>query len=442
VKRVFFKKSILTITLLFLALSIFAQQKPMYMWFDCEANFIRLSYPDSISFYFDKLKKLGFTDVVADVKAITGETLFKSSFAPYMQEWGGFTRADNYDMLEVFISEAHKKGLRVHASLNVFCGAHLYLERGIIYDNHPEWQSQVYTPEGIFPITKVKPNYNGMLNPALPEVRRYELDILKEIVTRYHELDGIILDRVRFDGITSDFSQASKEMFEKYAGVIVQKFPSQIFSWSKNKNGNYDWKPGRYFNKWVEWRASLIYTFIADVKAELKDIKPDLKISDYAGSWYPVYYEVGVNWASNKYDASQDYSWATKEYKNYGYAELLDELQLGLYYTEITIDEVTKRNSESLSGRTEAAMGKGREYWYSVEGAAKLSREVTKDAVPVIGSIYADQFGNDSVKFSQAVNMALNSSDGLMVFDIVHVIKRNWWDALNNGIVLSSDSKH
>jgi len=372
--------------------------------------------------------------VVADVKAITGETLFKSVYAPYMQEWDGFSRKDDYDMLDIFIREAHKRGLKAHASLNVFCGAHLYKERGIIYNEHPEWQSQVYTNDGISPISRVKPNYNGMLNPALPEVRNYELNILKEVVIKYPDLDGVILDRVRFDGITSDFSTISKQIFEDYSGIKVENFPSDILYWVKGKHGNYDWKPGRYFNQWVEWRASLIYNFVYDVQKELKAIKPQITISDYAGSWYPLYYEVGVNWASNKYDPSESYKWATKKYREYGYAELLDQLQVGLYYREATIDELHLRKAGSGKGRTEAAMGKGKEYWYSVEGAARLTKEVTCGVVPIIGSIYVDQYGNDNEQFTRAVNMALNESDGIMIFDIVHIINKNWWSALYNGV--------
>ena len=31
-----------------------------YMWFDCEANYATLSHPDSIRFYLEKCKNLGF----------------------------------------------------------------------------------------------------------------------------------------------------------------------------------------------------------------------------------------------------------------------------------------------------------------------------------------------------------------------------------------------
>ena len=93
------------------------QSKPLYMWFDCEANYARLSHPDSIRYYVSKIHDMGFTDVVVDVKSIMGETLYKSDIAPYMGEWEGVTRPESYDMLACFIEEGHRLGMRVHLSL-------------------------------------------------------------------------------------------------------------------------------------------------------------------------------------------------------------------------------------------------------------------------------------------------------------------------------------
>ena len=89
--------------------------KPLYMWFDCEANYARLSHPDSIRHYVSRLHDMGFTDLVVDVKSIMGETLYKSDIAPYMGEWEGVTRPEDYDMLGHFIEEGHKRGMRVTA---------------------------------------------------------------------------------------------------------------------------------------------------------------------------------------------------------------------------------------------------------------------------------------------------------------------------------------
>ena len=54
------------------------------MWFDAEANFARFSNPDSIDFYLTKIKSLGFTHAIVDIRPITGEVLYESAYAPRM----------------------------------------------------------------------------------------------------------------------------------------------------------------------------------------------------------------------------------------------------------------------------------------------------------------------------------------------------------------------
>ncbi|MFS2835872.1 S-layer protein, partial [Bacteroides uniformis] len=70
--------------------------KPALMWFDAEANFGRFNQKDSIDFYLEKIKSLGFTHAVVDVRPITGEVLFESAYAPKMEEWNG-AKAGDFD---------------------------------------------------------------------------------------------------------------------------------------------------------------------------------------------------------------------------------------------------------------------------------------------------------------------------------------------------------
>ena len=81
---------------------------------------------------------------------------------------------------------------------------------------------------------------------------------------------------------------------------------------------------------------------MALARKEVKAANPKVSFGTYTGAWYPSYYEVGVNFASKKYDPAQDFNWATPEYKNYGYAELIDLYATGNYYTDITIEEYKK----------------------------------------------------------------------------------------------------
>jgi len=427
------------ITFLLLAVIILAgcasstkKKKPSYLWFDAQANYERLSYPDSIDYYLKKTHEAGFTDVVVDVKSIMGWTLYDSDYAPSMNQWKGHSRKEDYDMLKVFLDKAEKYNLDVFASMNVFSGGHMTYEKGVIYGEHPEWQSMNYTSEGIRPITEIEGKYNGMLNPALPEVQDYEMNMICEVVRKYPGLEGIVLDRMRYDGITSDFSQESKKMFEDYAGVELENFPQDILYWEEDEKGNAQWKKGPYFKKWVEWRSMVIHDFAKRVRREIKDIDPDIVYGDYTGAWYPTYYEVGVNWASKKYDPSTDYDWATSEYQQTGYAEYLDLYMGGLYFEEVTIEEVRQMNQENVSGRNEPGMTQERADWYSVEGCADLANNVLKGAVPFMGSLYVEQYNGDADQFKKAVRMANKKTDGLMIFDAVHLIDYDWWEVMKD----------
>ena len=408
-----------------------------YMWFDCEANYERLSNPDSIYFYMKKTKEAGFDNVVVDVKSIMGEVLYDSHIAPYMGEWEGHYRRQDYDMLGYFIKYGKELDMQVFGSLNIFAGGHNFFDRGIIYKQHPEWQSIVYDRGKLTPISEMKHHYNGMMNPANPEVQEYQLSILKEFAELYPEVDGIIFDRVRFDGITSDFSPLSKQLFEEYAGVTVENYPDDVLYWEKNSKDELVWRRGPHFNKWVEWRAMTIHNFVEKAHTMLKEVNPDLIIGDYTGAWYPTYYQLGVNWASKDYDPSERYDWATENYKNTGYAEMLDVYMTGLYYTLVSKEDVD--NANGFTGvRNEAGMDvNDLTYCYSVEGGAELAKGLT--GRPVIGSIYVEQYMNDFSVFGPAVTQALKSSDGLMIFDIVHLIKHSLWDELADAMAAAQE---
>ena len=98
----------------------------------------------------------------------------------------------------------------------------------------------------------------------------------------------------------------------------------------------------------------------------------------------------------------------------------------GLYYTLVTKAEVDKANGV-VGQRTEAGMSDEQNYWYCIEGGAEWAKKITCGVVPVTGSIYVEQYEGDAAQFTRAVAQALRDTDGLMIFDIVHIINRGWW---------------
>ena len=235
---------------------------------------------------------------------------------------------------------------------------------------------------------------------------------------------------MRYDDITSDFSDLSRSLFEEYSGKKTENWPDDIISWEKDASGELVWTRGKDFVKWIEWRASVISGFIRRAHELLKEINPDIAIGDYTGAWYPTYYQLGVNWASKEYDPSEEYDWASPEYRNTGYAEMLDIYMTGLYYTLVTKEEVD--NAAGITGpRTEAAMDNSLTYCYCIEGGAELAKRITCGAVPVIGSIYVEQYNGDWDRFARAVRQAHEDTDGVMIFDIVHIINHGLWDKVS-----------
>jgi hypothetical protein len=52
----------------------------------------------------------------------------------------------------------------------------------------------------------------------------------------------------------------------------------------------------------------------------------------------------------------------------------------------------------------------------------------------VCGSIASYAYGSDASDISDAIYLCLKNTDGLMVFDISHVINYSQWDAIEDGI--------
>lgn len=404
-------------------------EKPKLMWLDGSANWERFSHPDSIRYYVEKCREAGMTALVLDIKGTSSEVVYPSAYAPQLREWKGTVRPD-FDFIGTFTEAAHRAGMEIYGSFNTFAEGHGIFRRGLIYDGHPEWQAVNYLPgKGLTPQLEIPGKTVLFVNPALPEVQEHEIALFREVAGRY-DLDGILLDRARYDNIMSDFSDFSRKAFEEYLGQPLERFPEDIYTWVEDGNGGWKRLDGPHFRKWIEWRASVIYDFFRRTREELRKVNPDLKFGAYTGAWYPSYYEVGVNWASREYDPSKEFDWATPEYRNYGYAELLDLYTNGNYYWNVSLDEYRRSNGQHRN-ETDSGISTGEHL--CVEGGCRLSRRLLCGH-PFYGGMYVEDYRQDTTQFKRAVEMNLRESDGLMVFDIVHIIQRNWWGPLRRAI--------
>ena len=302
-------------------------EKEKMLWFDAEANFERFSKKENITYYLDLAKSTGFNKIVVDVRPVQGDALFKSSYLTPLTDLADTHIERDWDYLQFFIDEAHKRELKVTVSATIFTAGLPSSKNGMAYRDDT-WDGKTcleYTKDqGLIDIKDDKTKVSAFLNPVLPEVQDFCLNFIKELVTNYN-FDGFALDYCRYPGDESDFSEATKTAFEQYIGKQLDRFPDDIFIW--NTDGTK--RTGTYYKKWWEFRSMVIRNFVERVRTEIKNIKPDIQLEYWAASWIHAIYGQGQNWASTEYDFSKEYSWASPEYKNTGFAGYDDTNEIG-----------------------------------------------------------------------------------------------------------------
>lgn len=211
---------------------------------------IRLDWPPRT--YNSETQKQALVDIFNDIRSkklntiyfqvrSSGTVLFKSTydpFSPYITgEMGG---EFSYDPLAFALYQAHRRGIELHAWINMircFSGedTNIFNNPYHISKRKPEWVVE-YKENG-------KSSY--WLDPGLPEVRDYLVDMVLEIVRNYN-IDGIHLDFFRYPGkdFNDDFS------YRIYGDVMSRD----------------------------NWRRYNLTLLIEDLSTRLKAIKPYVKL--------------------------------------------------------------------------------------------------------------------------------------------------------------------
>jgi GNAT superfamily N-acetyltransferase len=398
--------------------------KNYYIWIEIQANKKTIVKEESFRKEMEHCKKAGIGAVILSVKDTSGFAVYDSKIAPHYSEYDDTFEYKDY--LARCLTIVHELGMLFYASIDVFA-------EGNKRNPHPkmpgiikkEWQTYCYglneTGEGVIrPVTGESPlktvgsidDFGEIfVNPANDEVCDYELSLLKELILKY-PIDGIVLDRVRYVGLSTDFGPVTKEKWEQYTGKTCN-WPEDIYKLINRDKEEPEIRYGKYFGEFITFRAGIIKSFMDKVRELIDSLEKQIHFLDYTGSWYPLYYQVGANWASKHYSVSE-YPWVDrKTYKKTGYAESLDGLLSGFYYPYVTEAAANKANQPA--------------YWYSVEGSARIAYQVTENAVPVTGSLFLEQYRDNLESMTEAVRMCFQKSEGCMLFDLSYLVNNNWW---------------
>jgi len=145
-----------------------------------------LGQQNEIKSSLNALKAAGFNTVVFQVRPGC-DAFYDSNYEPwthYLTGTYGAPPSPYYDPLQYFIEQAHTRGMELHAWFNPYrltTGSLSSVTADHVYREHPEWKLDH------------SDNTVLILNPGIPEVRDYIVDVFMDVVNRY-DVDGIHMD--------------------------------------------------------------------------------------------------------------------------------------------------------------------------------------------------------------------------------------------------------
>jgi len=235
---------------------------------------------------FDGLAAMGINTVFFQVRG-AGDAFYRSSYEPWSYVLAGSLGQDpGWDPLKTAVAEGHKRGLEVHAWVNVFT-AWPVTEEGKPPDAalpehaflaHPDWVA-VDREGRPMPIKKseTRDNY-AFFSPTKRDVREHVVKVIDEIVGKYR-VDGVHLDYVRFPDSSYSYDAESKVAYLK-----ANLRDSLTFS---------------------QWRTDQLTELVGEISRSIGRVRPGTAVS--AAVWQLIdggrtgYYQDAVAWVRKGY---------------------------------------------------------------------------------------------------------------------------------------------
>jgi len=205
--------------------------------------------PEQIIATLDNLKSNGFNNVFIETY-FHGKTIFPSQT---MNKYGFTIQNENFedfDPLEVWIKEAHKRDMKIHIWFQSFYVGNQPPEynSSSILSVRPDWGNKTKRMADVPGATKSASEHNGyFLDPANPEVQEFLQELIKEIIVTYKP-DGINLDYIRYPNAVAGndqgawgFTEYARNDFELLYGVDPVELTTADVLW-------YDWNQYRRNN--------------------------------------------------------------------------------------------------------------------------------------------------------------------------------------------------
>jgi uncharacterized lipoprotein YddW (UPF0748 family) len=208
----------------------------------------------------------GFNTVIFQVRG-NGTVFYPSRIEPWAEQFG--FQDPGFDPLAAAIREAHRRGLELHAWMNV-----MPAWRGTsppqcpdqLYHRHPEWFW--YDQHGK---RQALSTFYVSLNPCLPEVRDYLVRVFSEVVANY-PVDGIHMDYIRFPNEPPATPARSD---------IDYPYDARTLALYKEATGL---SPDADREAWNRWRTGQVTRLVAGIRATMRQARPSAVLSASVGA--------------------------------------------------------------------------------------------------------------------------------------------------------------
>ncbi len=222
--------------------------------------------PQDIERIAESCKLAGCNTILFQVRG-NATAFYRSSYEPWAEQ---FNFADpGFDPLAVAIEAARKRDLRLHAWVNVmpgWWGGTPPSDPKQLYNKKPEWFW--YDQQG--ERQPLASRFYVSVNPCLPEVREYLVDVIEDIVGRY-PIDGVHLDYIRLPN--DEIKGVTKP------GADYPRDRETVALFRAETNTTPDATP----QAWDDWRAEQITKLVRDTRRMIDRTKPYIELSAAVG---------------------------------------------------------------------------------------------------------------------------------------------------------------
>ena len=252
-----------------------------------------LTSPEKIRQMINSAADNGFNTLIVQIRG-RGDAYYKSSVEPRAIELKD--QPLEFDPFAFTLSEAHKRGLKVHAWLNTSLLANLDAlptDPAHVYNKHPEWLA-VPKPVAreLFQLAPADAAYRQKIvewskanraelegiytGPANPKVRDHIYRIWMDVLKHYR-VDGLHFDYVRFASPDFDYSRTSLSQFQKWLWPQLTKQERQDLKASVKQDPLA--AAEKFPSKFADFQRAQVTALVERIYRAVKKRRPQVMVS-------------------------------------------------------------------------------------------------------------------------------------------------------------------